>query len=126
MVWSDMLPWYYTPKFILMTIPLAVIVGFVLSLFFSWRKNQSFYYAIVLFACVFPIFWLGYSDANVYGGWRHAMFAYPPMVVCAGLGFNGLFEWINSKIKNQKFHHTYFRLHISFCRYFCSFLLLFT
>ena len=97
--WSDMLPWYYTPKFILMTIPIAVIVGLIVFFALLWKdKKNYFYYFIVFFAFFFPIFWIVYTNANVYGGWRHSLFAYPPMVVAAGLGFNLLIEWVEQKI----------------------------
>jgi tetratricopeptide (TPR) repeat protein len=106
--WSDMLPWYYTPKFIFMTIPIAVIIGLIGFFVFLWNdKNNYFNYFIVFFAFFFPVFWIAYTGANVYGGWRHTLFAYPPMVVAAGLGFNLAFEWINKRItqknvKNEK------------------------
>ncbi len=98
--WSDALPWYYTPKFILMTIPIAVIVGLVLFFVFCWRKREDrFWSFFVFFAFFFPVFWIVYTRANVYGGWRHAMFAYPPMVVAAGMGFDGLVRWIENKVQ---------------------------
>ncbi len=96
--WSDRLPWYYTPNYILMTIPTAVLIG--LGLFFAlfWKdKKNRFWCFIVFFAFFFPIFWIVYTNANVYGGWRHALFAYPPMVVAAGLGFDLLIEWLETK-----------------------------
>ena len=96
--WSDVLPWYYTPKYILMTIPIAVIVGLLLFFVFCWRKKEDRFWAfVVFFAFFFPVFWIVYTHANVYGGWRHAMFAYPPMVVAAGLGFEGLVRWVESR-----------------------------
>lgn len=98
-LWSDLLPWYYTPKFILMTIPIAVIVGMVLFFVFCWRKKEDrFWSFLVFFTFFFPVFWIVYTRANVYGGWRHAMFAYPPMVVAAGLGFEGLVKWVENKV----------------------------
>jgi len=98
MQWSDILPWYYTPKFILMTIPLAVIVGLLFHIILMWRdKNKIFWSALVLFTFVFPIFWIIYQKSNVYGGWRHAMFTYPTMVVFAGLGFNYIIELVANK-----------------------------
>ena len=101
--WSDLLPWYYTPKFILMTIPIAVIVGMVLFFVFCWRKKEDrFWSFIVFFTFFFPVFWIVYTRANVYGGWRHAMFAYPPMVVAAGLGFEGLVKWVEAKVQGSK------------------------
>lgn len=96
--WSDALPWYYTPKYILMTIPIAVIVGLVLFFVFCWRKKEDRFWAfVVFFTFFFPVFWIVYTHANVYGGWRHAMFAYPPMVVAAGWGFDALLKWVEEK-----------------------------
>ncbi|MDR2868510.1 MAG: tetratricopeptide repeat protein [Bacteroidales bacterium] len=102
--WSDVLPWYYTPKYILTTIPIAVIIGALLYPFLSGKKKENRFTTFMLyFALIFPIFWIVYSKANVYGGWRHAMFAYPPMVVCAGLGFNSLVELVKNKYAKWAF-----------------------
>ena len=99
MQWSDMLPWYYTPKFILMTIPIAVILGVILFFVFCWRKKEDRFWAFfVLFTFFFPVFYIVYTHANVYGGWRHAIFTYPPMVVAAGWGFDGLVKWVEKKV----------------------------
>ncbi|MBP5710390.1 MAG: tetratricopeptide repeat protein [Bacteroidales bacterium] len=98
--WSDMLPWYYTPKYILTTIPIAVIAGVVLFFIFCWRKKEDRFWAFfVFFTFFFPVFWIVFTRANVYGGWRHAMFAYPPMVVAAGWGIDELVKWIEKKLK---------------------------
>ncbi|MCL2246329.1 MAG: phospholipid carrier-dependent glycosyltransferase [Lentimicrobiaceae bacterium] len=97
--WSNMLPWYYTPKYILTTIPIAVIIGLLCFFILLWKdKKNYFYYFIISFAFFFPVFWIVYTNANVYGGWRHSLFAYPPMVVAAGLGFNLVVEWVTQKI----------------------------
>jgi hypothetical protein len=89
---ADM-PRYYMPKYILITTPLAVTLGAIIYLFAGGLKRaarpSTF---IVYFAFVFPVLWIAYTGANVYGGWRHALFTYPPMVVAAGLGFNALME----------------------------------
>ncbi len=98
MQWSDFLPWYYTPKYILITIPVAVILGFLLYPFFGGCKKQNlFFTCLIYFTCIFPVFWIVYTNANVYGGWRHAMFAYPPMVVAAGLGFDAVIRRVEIK-----------------------------
>ena len=100
--WSDFLPWYYTPKLILMTSPIAVILGLILFFTLIWKDKQNyFYYFILFFAFFFPVFWIIYTNANVYGGWRHVLFAYPPMVVAAGLGFNLVIEWITKRITSK-------------------------
>ena len=101
--WSDYLPWYYTPKFILITIPIAVIVGLVLFFVFCWKKKEDRFWAFfVFFTFFFPVFWIVFTHANVYGGWRHAMFAYPTMVAAAAWGFDGLVRWVEEKIQNSK------------------------
>lgn len=105
MQWSDYLPWYYTPKYILITIPIAVILGVILFFVFCWRKKEDRFWAFFLFfTFFFPVFWIVFTKANVYGGWRHAMFAYPPMVVAAGWGFDALVKWVEAKlgIKNEE------------------------
>jgi hypothetical protein len=102
MQWSDYLPWYYTPKLILMTIPIAVIIGLILFFILLWKDKKNYFnYFIIFFAFFFPIFWIVYTNANVYGGWRHSLFAYPPMVVAAGLGFHLTIEWILQKLINK-------------------------
>ncbi len=103
MQWSDFLPWYYTPKYILITIPVAVILGFLLYPFFGGCKKQNlFFTCLIYFTCIFPVFWIVYTNANVYGGWRHAMFAYPPMVVAAGLGFDAVIRRVEIKWGGQE------------------------
>ena len=98
MQWSDFLPWYYTPKFILMTVPLAIIVGLIFHAILIWKdKKNIFWSSLILFTFVFPIFWIIYQKSNVYGGWRHAMFTYPSIVVFAGLGFNYIIELVKNK-----------------------------
>lgn len=96
--WSDALPWYYTPKFILITIPLAVIAGSILGFVMMFRdKKKWFYYFVLIFTFIFPIFWIVINKSNVYGGWRHAIFAYPPMVALAGIGISQLIDSFSNK-----------------------------
>lgn len=91
--WSDALPWYYTPKYILITSPIAVIIGMLIYPFLGGLKKEKLFSTfIVYFTFIFPIFWIVYTKANVYGGWRHSLFTYMPMVVASGLGFNALVE----------------------------------
>lgn len=99
---SNELPWYYTPKFILTTIPIAVIIGWLMFPFVgAFSKERRMESIMIYFVCIFPVFWIVYTNANVYGGWRHSLFAYPPMVAAAALGFDGmvaLFEKRGKKI----------------------------
>lgn len=96
--WSDALPWYYTPKFILITIPLAVIAGALIGIVLMFRNKKNwFYYFVLLFTFIFPIFWIVINKSNVYGGWRHAIFTYPPLVALAALGINELVDSFKNK-----------------------------
>ncbi|MCM1168366.1 MAG: GtrA family protein [Bacteroides sp.] len=95
--WSNALPWYYTPKYIFMTIPVAVIAGASVSLVTGWKNGRAFGTFFLLFCFVFPVFWISYTKANVYGGWRHSMFCYSALVALAGLGFHSLYEQFNNK-----------------------------
>lgn len=99
LIWSDLLPWYYIPKFILITTPLIIIIGILLFFIFCWRqKEQRLNAFFIFFTFFFPIFWIVYTNANVYGGWRHALFSYPPMVVAAGWGFYATFNYFKTKL----------------------------
>lgn len=96
--WSDVLPWYYTPKFILMTIPMVVILGALAGLVLMFKnKKQWFYYFVLLFSFIFPIFWIIINKSNVYGGWRHAIFTYPPLVAFSALGIESLVKAYDKK-----------------------------
>lgn len=96
--WSDVLPWYYTPKFILMTIPMVVILGALAGFVLMFKnKKQWFYYFVLLFTFIFPIFWIIINKSNVYGGWRHAIFTYPSLVAFAALGIESLVKAYDKK-----------------------------
>ncbi len=98
MVMSSALPWYYTPKFMLMTIPVAVLLGWLIYPFFgAFKRERRIDSIMIYFTFLFPVVWIVITGANVYGGWRHSLFAYAPMAVAAGLGFDALAAWAESK-----------------------------
>lgn len=102
MMMSGTLPWYYTPKFMLMTIPIAVIVGWLIYPFFGAFKKERRLESIMLYFCfIFPVCWIVITGANVYGGWRHSLFTYPPMAIAAGLGFDAFAGWLSEKSKKR-------------------------
>ncbi|GHT41494.1 hypothetical protein AGMMS49965_11370 [Bacteroidia bacterium] len=129
-VWSDNLPWYYTLKYIGITSPIAVLIGGGVQLFAARRQPKGWFWTFVLLFCfAFPLFWIAYTKAIVYGGWRHSTFAYPTLAVVAALGFNSLVNWAKNKkvkialtglpvilllhplsfiIKNHPYEYTYF------------------
>lgn len=99
-IWSDKAPWYYLPKYIFMTIPILVIIGVGLVAIFSkpiLKKINGVVLFILIFACVFPVWYIIFKKSNVYGGWRHVLFVYPFLVMLASLGFEAGFRLIKNK-----------------------------
>lgn len=91
-IWSDNVPKYYLPKYILITIPEYIILGF-LSFFILYRqlkKEDITWYFILLFVSIFPVAYIIYKGSNVYGGWRHVLFIFPGIAIIASLGINNL------------------------------------
>jgi tetratricopeptide (TPR) repeat protein len=98
-IWSDNVPVYYLPKYILMTIPEFVILGFILFfvLIKKVKKIDRTWIFILLFTSIFPVAYIIYKKSNVYGGWRHVMFVYPGIVIIASLGTNMIINAFKNK-----------------------------
>ncbi|MEY3243188.1 MAG: hypothetical protein RIR11_4627 [Bacteroidota bacterium] len=97
---SDMTPWYYAVKWIAYTVPLAVVVGFIGSIALSYRLMRRYnplWILMVLFAGIFPVFYVIYKDSVLHDAWRHLTFAYPPLAVAAGLFWNELSRFFPDK-----------------------------
>lgn len=96
---SNMLPWRYAPRYLLIGMPLVTVVGFigygVYALF--KRKEFSLLAFFILFAGVFPIIWVIYKNSNLYGGIRHLLFVMPPLVVVAARFWQLMLESFRSK-----------------------------
>jgi len=98
-IWSDSIPLNYLPKYILMTIPEFVILGFILFFIFINKalKRNSLWYIMLLFTSLFPIIYVIYKGSNIYGEWRHVMFIYPGISIIAALGTNTCLEQVKQK-----------------------------
>ena len=89
--WSDYLPWFYLPKYLLVTIPLAILLGVVLFLVFSrriFKNGKVLPLLIVLFTVIFPPVFVIFKHANLYGAWRHFIFIYPGIILVSAIGFS--------------------------------------
>lgn len=94
-IWSDHHPWYYLPKYMLITIPLVVFAGVVLFLVFSRRIidfRHQITYGFLIFSVVFPVLFVIFKKSNLYGAWRHFIFVYPGIVVLSAIGLHELFS----------------------------------
>jgi tetratricopeptide (TPR) repeat protein len=104
LVWSDHIPWYYVPKYMLITFPAVILAGIFLFLIFSYRiftKSKWLQIFIVAFSFLFPIAYACFYNKNDYGGWRHLIFAFPPLVICAVSGYSAFLKlFANRKIRS--------------------------
>lgn len=111
--WSDLMPWYYLPKSMLLTLPLGILLGLLLFLlFFPFRFNQRRLNPaepvwIIIFAAFFPIIWIVITNANLYGSWRHLLFVLPPLVVIASTGLIFLFQKAGELLKNSRITYAF-------------------
>ncbi len=86
-------PWYYLPKWILISNPLFFL--FSLILFgLAFKAIEKMWPAkivrFVLFCGLFPIVWAILTHTIVYDGWRHFTFVYPPLIIIAALAWEYL------------------------------------
>lgn len=86
-------PWYYTIKYIGITVPLVAVAGIALGLLvtiFMRKKYNLWFVLILLFVVVFPVGYAAYKNSMLYNGWRHFLFVYPPLVAIAATGWDAL------------------------------------
>ena len=97
---SPELPRYYLVKLMSMSIPTVVILGSILSvamLYLNRKRINMGFAGLVVFSIVFPLGYIAYAHANVYNGWRHAIFVYPFIVILAALGYDLLIDTMKTK-----------------------------
>ena len=90
-IMSDTTAVTYALKWVMITIPPAVILGFVLSLGFGRSFIQRFKLlpSFMLFFCfAFPLVYVMYKDSTLHDGWRHLIFLYPTLVALAALSWD--------------------------------------
>ncbi|MCB9284374.1 MAG: tetratricopeptide repeat protein [Lewinellaceae bacterium] len=105
-IMSDQTPWYYPIVWIVNTTPLYALVGIfggLIAFPLLWRRFGPMPVIMAAFAGVFPIAYIIYSDAILYDGWRHLLFAYPGLAALAAL------LWVELDIRAQKAAKPYFR-----------------
>ncbi len=101
-VMSNQIPWYYVAKYLLISIPAVIFIGIASFLFRSreiWQGNKRFPIFILIFSVAFTLFYASAFVKNDYGGWRHFLFIYPPIVSLAAIGFNSLKSFLPEKAR---------------------------
>jgi len=97
LVWTDLLPWYYNTKMLVMTIPAAVFVGMLLALglCFVKKSNRTETITLIAISVVAILLFSLKSDTN--GIWQHLLFAEIPLYIVASIGFDMLVESSRTK-----------------------------
>jgi tetratricopeptide (TPR) repeat protein len=100
MVWSDLMPWYYLPKYMAITIPLIVFTGlasFVVLTKKIINRENLLKYGFLIFSILFPVIFVIYEKSNLYGAWRHFLFIYPVIILLAAIGFSFIINYLKKK-----------------------------
>ncbi len=95
--WSTDLPWYYLPKWMLISTPEFLMLGFIAFagyFLFSKKENidQKWYQAFLLFTLLFPIIYVISIHSNLYSGVRQMLFVMPVLAILSSLGIFRIFQ----------------------------------
>lgn len=96
-IMSNMVPISYAPTFMGIGLPMILIIGFLGYLVWLLVKRKEFSLVswMLLFAAIFPVFWVMYKNSNLYGGIRHFMFVVTIMAVIAAKFWTLLIQGVN-------------------------------
>jgi tetratricopeptide (TPR) repeat protein len=87
-------PWYYAPKMMWLTLPLAVLSGVMLLVVgLKWlvKTHNKELMLMVAFSLLFPLAYIIAKDSALYNSWRHVLFVMPAILILAGIGWDWLF-----------------------------------
>ncbi len=103
LLWSTQLPWYYLPKWILISTPEFIILGFLIFSISLIRykskpvkSKQLFLELFVFFTLLFPVVYVIIIGSNLYSGVRQMLFVLPLLAVFSSIG---IFELLSSNVK---------------------------
>jgi tetratricopeptide (TPR) repeat protein len=103
-LWSTQLPWYYLPKWLLISTPEFVIAGLLLYIILLFKRDiiqnsaNFLFEFFLIFSFLFPVIYVLLINSNLYSGVRQLLFVLPPLAVLTSLG---IFGWIKLEIKNN-------------------------
>uniref|UniRef100_UPI003217DA2B phospholipid carrier-dependent glycosyltransferase n=1 Tax=uncultured Draconibacterium sp. TaxID=1573823 RepID=UPI003217DA2B len=97
-IWSSSLPWDYLLKWIAISTPEFLLLGFIYFVAFLTYKfskpmsEQLFLELFLFFTLLFPILYVMAIGANLYSGIRQMLFVIPVFVILATVGFYGMLK----------------------------------
>ncbi len=84
-------PWWYLPAWLGVSIPLMVIVFFLVGIFLLFKKSGLALGAfnwVILSVFAVPVFYTIFLNPTLYDGWRHLQFIIVPLFLIAGIAFD--------------------------------------
>ena len=97
-LWSTQLPWYYLPKWLLISTPEFLFFGFGVFLLLFFKKlirqngKQLFFELFLIFTLFFPLVYVIVIDANLYSGVRQMIFVLPVLAIFSSFGIISLYK----------------------------------
>ena len=131
-------PWYYLPKWIVITTPLLYVIAFAISVLILivniFRKRAAFFEAtynlnqlMALSFLMLPVLIIILLNSTLYDSWRHVYFVYPFLIVSSLFALDSLsrylkkYKWIIlmitvcltgfelvKMIESHPYHYVYF------------------
>lgn len=99
---STEVPWYYIPKWFLISTPLFGLLGLLLSVGlipYLRAQKKLLLLGFLYFTLLFPIAYVIYKKSVLYDTMRHFFFVYPSIIILAALAFNYLINLMQQKMK---------------------------
>ncbi|MCG6187434.1 tetratricopeptide repeat protein [Maribellus maritimus] len=97
-MWSTQLPWYYWPKWLLISTPEFIFLGLFSYLFllfksvFQQNVQGVLYESFLIFSFLFPIVYVLLIKSNLYSGVRQLFFVLPSLAIISSLGIHRFFK----------------------------------
>ncbi len=101
---SNELPWYYLPKYVLITTPpsilLLLLIGLAIAVHRVWQRGEGRtgpMGAITLMWFILPLVLFAVRRPTVYDGLRHFLFILPALALLAALGATAVLEFVRAR-----------------------------
>ncbi len=95
-IMSNIVPAYYAPKWMLLTLALGVLAGIagaILLVAKMMRRFGAMNVILILFAGLFPVLFIVAKRTPLYDGWRHLLFVYPLLLAASALFWEKMIRW---------------------------------
>lgn len=101
---ANELPWHYAIVWLSITVPIATILLLLIGILFaikrsSWAvysRKTVLKYGVIIFATLFPVAYVMFTDATLYDGIRHLLFILPLIALLTGLSMDRLLSYLDS------------------------------